>query len=189
VALCALFDSLGPDAPTLCAGWVTRDLAAHLWVREHRPWAVPGMVAMSGPLHRSTDRLQQRVASRPFTELVGSLRRGAPVRTPLGEAVDLHEFFVHHEDVRRANGLEARADPALDDALWRIIPVFGRFLTRKARGIGITLETSDGRERRIRKGSQRVAAYGRPQELFLWLYTRPAAVDVTGDLGGVRLGM
>ena len=112
------------------------------------------------------------------------------MRTPLlGEAIDLHEFFVHHEDVRRANGLEPRADPALDEALWRIVPVFGRFLTREARGIEITLETPDGRSRRVRKGARKVLARGRPQELFLWLYTRPAEVDVTGNLGGARLGM
>jgi uncharacterized protein (TIGR03085 family) len=182
--------SLGPDAPTLCEGWVTRDLAAHLWVREHRPWAVPGMVAKGGPLHRSTDRLQERVGQRPFAEIVASLRSGAPVPTPvLGKAIDLHEFFVHHEDVRRANGMDPRADPALDNALWRIIPVFGRFLTREARGIEITLATPDGGRRRVRTGDRSVEAHGAPQELFLWLYSRPARVDVTGDIGGVRLGM
>jgi uncharacterized protein (TIGR03085 family) len=185
-----LFDSLGPDASTLCEGWVTRDLAAHLWVREHRPWAVPGMVAKRGALHRSTDRLQGRVGQRPYTAVVESLRAGAPVKTPgLREAVDLHEFFVHHEDVRRANGMEPRADPALDNALWRIIPVFGRFLTREARGIEITLTTPDARRRRVREGARSVEAQGAPQELFLWLYSRPARVDVTGDISGVRLGM
>ena len=169
---------------------MTRDLAAHLWVREHRPWAVPGMVAKKGVLHRSTDRLQRRVGQRPFDEIVAALRGGAPVGTPvLGQAIDLHEFFVHHEDVRRANGMEPRADPALDDALWRIIPVFGRFLTREARGIEITLATPDGRRRRVRKGDRSVEARGAHQELFLWLYSRPASVDVNGDLGGVRLGM
>jgi uncharacterized protein (TIGR03085 family) len=154
------------------------------------------MVAKSGPLHRSTDRLQRRVGQRGYTEIVESLRAGAPVRTPvLGRAVDLHEFFVHHEDVRRANGMEARADPALDNALWRIVPVFGRYLTRKARGIGITLETPDGRKRRVRKGTREVAAYGRPQELFLWLYSRPAELGLAGDddalarLADVMLGM
>ncbi|MBV9412397.1 MAG: TIGR03085 family protein [Acidimicrobiia bacterium] len=189
-ALCALFDSLGPDAPTLCEGWVTSDLAAHLWVREHRPWDVPGMVAKSGTLHRRTDRVQARARQRGYTELVASLRGGAPVRTPfLGDAIDLHEFFVHHEDVRRANGMEPRSDPALDEALWRIVPAFGRFLTRKARAIEITLVRSDGQLRCVRKGSRRVEARGRPQELFLWLYSRPAQVEVSGELGGVRLGM
>jgi uncharacterized protein (TIGR03085 family) len=146
------------------------------------------MVAKGGALHRSTDRLQARVSKRPYTEIVATLRGGAPMKTPgLGEAVDLHEFFVHHEDVRRANGMEARADPALDNALWRIVPVFGRFLTRAARGIEITLETGDGRRRRIRKGTHHVEVRGRPQELFLWLYSRPCEVDIAGDGEGMRL--
>jgi uncharacterized protein (TIGR03085 family) len=154
------------------------------------------MVAKGGRLHRSTDRLQARTRQRPYTEIVASLRGGAPLKTPgVGEAVDLHEFFVHHEDVRRANGLEPRADPALDSALWRIVPVFGRFLSRQARGIEIELETPEGRVRRIRKGEQRVAAFGRPQELFLWLYSRPSEVSLAGDrsalarLDEVTLGM
>jgi uncharacterized protein (TIGR03085 family) len=154
------------------------------------------MVAKSGPLHRRTDRVQARTRRRGYTSIVESLRGGAPVKTPgLGEAIDLHEFFVHHEDVRRANGLEPRADPALDEALWRIVPVFGRFLTREARGIEITLETPDGRRRRVRKGAVGVTSKGRPQELFLWLYSRPAELGMAGDndamrrIGEVKLGM
>jgi len=191
-----LFESVGPDAPTLCEGWTTRDLAAHLWVRDHRPWAVPGMVAKSGALHRSTDRTQQRVAERPYGEIVASLQSGAPARIPgLGTAVDLHEFFVHHEDVRRANNWAARAHPALDKALWQISPLFGRFLTRAARGVEIVLVTPFGRRLRVRSGDHWVEARGRPQELFLWLYNRPAEVEVSGDdeglarLASVRLGM
>lgn len=34
----------GPDAPTLGAGWKTRDLAAHLVVRESRPDAAAGVI-------------------------------------------------------------------------------------------------------------------------------------------------
>jgi len=194
--LCDLFEYLGPDAPTLCEGWVTRDVAAHLWVREHRPWAVPGMVATDGVLHRSTDRLQARVAQRPYKEIVASLRGGAPVRTPvLGEAVDLHEWFVHQEDVRRANDMAPQVDSEVDGALWKIVPVFGRFLTRKAKGLEITLVTPFGRRRRVRGGDHWVEARGRAQELFLWLYDRPAEVEVIGDdeglarLRSVPLGM
>src|SRR5690606_1471098 len=36
-ALCDLLSRLGPDQPTLCEGWTTRDLAAHLLLRERRP--------------------------------------------------------------------------------------------------------------------------------------------------------
>ena len=48
-ALCDLFAEVGPDAPTLCAGWTTRDLAAHLLVRERRPWASAGIVVPRWP--------------------------------------------------------------------------------------------------------------------------------------------
>src|ERR1700743_2358756 len=48
LALCALLDRTGPDAPTLCEGWRTGDLAAHLVLREHRPDAAVGI--MGGPL-------------------------------------------------------------------------------------------------------------------------------------------
>ncbi|WP_346995752.1 maleylpyruvate isomerase N-terminal domain-containing protein, partial [Dietzia sp. SLG310A2-38A2] len=36
-ALVETMRAAGPEAPTLCAGWTTRDLAAHLVVREARP--------------------------------------------------------------------------------------------------------------------------------------------------------
>src|SRR5690349_11008507 len=43
-ALCDLLVTVGPDAPTLCEGWTTRDLAAHLAVRDRRPDAAAGIV-------------------------------------------------------------------------------------------------------------------------------------------------
>ena len=41
--MCDLFASVGPDAPTLCEGWNTSDLLAHLLVRERRPDAAAGI--------------------------------------------------------------------------------------------------------------------------------------------------
>ena len=46
--LCEVFDDVGPDAPTLCEGWATRDLAAHLVVRETRPDAAAGILVHRG---------------------------------------------------------------------------------------------------------------------------------------------
>ncbi|MEN3358667.1 MAG: hypothetical protein V7637_2649, partial [Mycobacteriales bacterium] len=42
-AVADLLDSLGPDAPTLCEGWSTYDLAAHLALRDRVPAAWPGI--------------------------------------------------------------------------------------------------------------------------------------------------
>ena len=58
-ALCALLDETGPDAPTLCEGWTTGDLAAHLVLRERRPDAAAGVAG--GPLAGYTARVQQRI--------------------------------------------------------------------------------------------------------------------------------
>ncbi len=38
-ALADLMLEVGPDSPTLCGDWTTRDLAAHLVLRERRPEA------------------------------------------------------------------------------------------------------------------------------------------------------
>ena len=41
--LCELMSTLGPDAPTLCAGWTAFHLAAHLHLRESDPVAAAGI--------------------------------------------------------------------------------------------------------------------------------------------------
>src|SRR4051812_32989801 len=61
-ALADLMAALGPDAPTLCTGWTTRDLAAHLIVRATRPDAAAGI--MLAGLAGYTKRVQDRVAGR-----------------------------------------------------------------------------------------------------------------------------
>lgn len=47
-ALVATFREVGPQAPTLCEGWNTTDLAAHLVVRERRLDATAGIAFLSG---------------------------------------------------------------------------------------------------------------------------------------------
>lgn len=46
--LCDLLDELGPDAPTLLEPWMTRDLAAHLALRDLDRLAGPGLVLPVG---------------------------------------------------------------------------------------------------------------------------------------------
>ena len=118
--LCDLLDELGPEAPTLLEPWTTRDLAAHLVVREHDGLAGPGLV-LPGAWGRLAERRRSTLASRDFAGLVGTIRSGPPPgffcigwvrRLP-----NLKEFFVHHEDVRRANGRGSRTNElALDKA-------------------------------------------------------------------------
>ncbi len=77
LALCALLDETGPDAPTLCEGWTTRDLAAHLVLRENRMDA--GIGILGGPLAGYTRRVQRRLSEQvPFSNLVTTIRNGPP---------------------------------------------------------------------------------------------------------------
>src|ERR1700675_1930561 len=76
--LCDLFEELGPAAPTLCEGWRTADLAAHLVVRERRPDSGPGLVWP--PLASYTDNGRRAGRGRPSWEkLVETVRRGPPL--------------------------------------------------------------------------------------------------------------
>jgi uncharacterized protein (TIGR03085 family) len=147
LALCALLDKTGPDAPTLCEGWTTGDLAAHLVLREHRLDAAAGVVG--GPLAGYTARVQQRIRARtPFGDLVRIIRSGPPRLSVMGlpgmdERANAVEFFVHHEDVRRgAPGWQPRElSGGESDMLWHRLRM-ARFLLRKA-PVGVELARDD----------------------------------------------
>ena len=74
--LAELFREVGPDAPTLCDGWTTRDLAVHLVVRENRPDAAGGMFVPA--LRERLDKVTNEYESKPFDELVATWAEGAP---------------------------------------------------------------------------------------------------------------
>jgi uncharacterized protein (TIGR03085 family) len=180
--LCDLLAALGPDAPTLCEGWTTRDMAAHLVTRERRPDAGPGLVIPR--LHAWTERVERgRRDSTSYDELVAMVRSGPPLpmRLPvLHEATNAAEFFVHHEDVRRPNGFRPRpADPERDAALWRQLRLGGARGLRRQVGGPVVLERPDG-ERIGTADERRLRVRGTVDELFL-LGFRPAAVDVSVD--------
>ncbi|MDN5962074.1 MAG: maleylpyruvate isomerase N-terminal domain-containing protein, partial [Propionibacterium sp.] len=66
----ALADALtqaGPDARTLCTGWTTADLAAHLYVRENDPLSLPGIAGLPGPAGPAAQRLTTRSMERALT--------------------------------------------------------------------------------------------------------------------------
>jgi uncharacterized protein (TIGR03085 family) len=121
-ALCDLLVDLGPDAPTLCEGWRSADLAAHLFIREHRPDASPGLRLRFAPARAWTKRVQDGARDTlTWDALVGKVRAGpAPLVRPFDKAINTLEYFVHHEDLRRAQtGWEPRLlAPEDEAALW-----------------------------------------------------------------------
>ena len=130
-ALADLMISVGPDAPTLCAGWSTRDLAAHLIVRLTRVDAAAGIMIKALAPHLR--RVQNQVAARDWSTLVEQVRR-RPWWLAVGdEAINRVEYFVHHEDVRRAQpGWQPRQlSPELAQALWSRIRIQAKLALRR----------------------------------------------------------
>lgn len=167
--LCDLLLAVGPDAPTLCEGWTTFDLAAHLTLREHfRPWSA---------------RQMERAWAQGFPTVVDRVRQGAPLfpwRLPrLRVLLNGTEYFIHHEDVRRANGRSRRPDrPDLDALAWRSLGFFGRRVARSIRPFGLELRTPDGKSRRF--GALPAAVVTGPaSELLLFVSGRRGAAEIT----------
>ena len=181
--LCDLLVELGPGAPTLCEGWLTADLAAHLVVRERRPDSGPGLVWP--PLADYTDRVRRSRRDRtPWTELVEIVRRGPPpLLCPFDGPMNTVEFFIHVEDVRRAQpGWEPRPlSPGLADALWaRVGP--GGMAKKMTASIALV---APGRGTKEGGTGPQVVIEGDPAELTLFGAGRQdaARVEIRGDPG------
>ncbi|MCU1372948.1 MAG: hypothetical protein JWO68_234 [Actinomycetia bacterium] len=187
--LCDLFLALGPDAPTLCEGWTTLDLAAHLVIREREPLATAGI--LNPRFAGYTERRQDASATKGIDALVAKLRTPPllPWRLPgVRTLFNLNEYVVHHEDVRRPNGLGPRPDrPDLQDAIWKVLAGSARMGTRKLGPVGLELVRPDGERRTARKGEPLAVLTGEPVELALYLNGRKAAaqVELTGPADAV----
>jgi uncharacterized protein (TIGR03085 family) len=198
LALCALLEKTGPDAPTLCEGWKTGDLAAHLVLRERRPDAAAGI--LGGPLAGYTARVQAQLKRRmSFAELVRAIRTGPPRLSVMAlpgvdERANAVEFFVHHEDVRRAAADWAPRDISSgeSDMLWQRLRM-AKFLLRRApvgvelarEGTGPAGESTGpaGPAYRItaKNATPAVTVIGSPAELTLWAMGRTTAAKVRFD--------
>jgi uncharacterized protein (TIGR03085 family) len=183
-ALCDTLLRVGPDAATVSDPWRTRDLAAHLVIRDSRPDLAAGMAVP--PLRARLDRAQREMAAGDWDKLVDRLRQGPPALSPariraVDDAVNTVEFFVHHEDVLRGTpGTERRRlDPRLEKALWRSLRRSGKLMYRRST-VGAVLVT-DGYGRYAVKGPGEegtVVLRGRPGELLLFSYGRSRVADV-----------
>lgn len=185
LALCDLLDELGPDVPTLIDGWTAHDLAAHLVLREFDHVAGPCLI-LPGRLEQFAERRRVKLAHRQdFGWLVGRIRSGPPpglfrigwVR----RLANLNEFFVHHEDVRRANGMGPRdtLSTALEAALWRNVRHGSRYLSRRLRGAGLEVVWAGAQEQTTVRAAEPVARLsGTPGELLLYLFGRKEAAQV-----------
>ena len=121
-----------------------------------------------------------------------AVRNGPPRLSPFSlpgvrEQANLIEYFVHHEDVRRARpGWEPREiDQDLSDSLWRMLRM-ARFVLRKV-AVGAELVrddqpgAADGVRFTARARTPVVTVTGAPAELTMWALGRTGAARVRLD--------
>jgi len=186
--LCDTFERVGPDAPTLCSPWLTRDLAAHLVVRERRPDVAAGIVLplLAGRLKK----VQDGYAEWEWPRLVEQVRSGPPgwsltSLARMDEAMNTAEFFVHHEDVLRGgSGWSARELPTdLEAALWGVVSGVARLHLARSR-VGVVLVAPSYGERQVHAKTDlgTVVVTGTPGELLLYSFGRRGVAQI--DLSG-----
>ncbi|MER5537375.1 TIGR03085 family metal-binding protein [Streptomyces mirabilis] len=180
--LADLLEAEGPDAPTLCEGWNTRDLAAHVVVRERRADAAGGLLLKQ--LAPRLERVQAEFAEKPYEELIQLIRTGPPRFSPfalkqIDEMSNTVEFYVHTEDVRRAqpDWTPRPLDPVFQDALWSRLERTAR-LTGRGAPTGLVLRRPDGQTAVAHRGTPVVTVTGEPSELLMFALGRQKTADV-----------
>ena len=150
-------------------------------LRNNRPDAAPGIVvkALSG----HTRRVQDRIAAQPWPVLLARLRR-RPWWAVFGEELaNRAEYFIHHEDVRRAQvGWRPRDLPgAQAAALWGRVPAQARLVLRKVPA-EVTVTAPGLGSVTAGRGGPPVTLAGEPGELLLFLSGRQdhTRVELTG---------
>lgn len=183
--LCDELDRLGPEVDTLNEGWRAKDLVAHLVIRETRPDLAVG--AFVPPLSGRLDRAMSSMARGDFGALVQKVRSGPPTWNPMGiaaidERANLAEFFVHFEDLRRAqpDWAPRALSTELQQALWSGLKTASKLLLRKA-PTGVVL-IADGLGRvaaKAPKAGGTVVVRGPVGELLLFAFGRSEVAQVT----------
>ncbi|MGA7204826.1 MAG: TIGR03085 family metal-binding protein [Specibacter sp.] len=184
-ALVESFRTADPEAPTLCVGWNVRMLLGHLVQREHNPWQrLMDVVGKAEPGHEKHLGALVATAQTPegYQALLATFAAGTGPLNPmtwLGDAGQLLEYVIHHEDARRGAGpVPARELPAAQlDAMFKGMPLMAK-LSYRSSPVGVSLARPDGEAVVVHKGGDGVVITGDPVELALYLSGRRAAANV-----------
>jgi uncharacterized protein (TIGR03085 family) len=174
-------------------------MAAHLYVRERRPDAGPGVV-VGGPFASHTDRVMASVLRvHTFDDIVARVAGGPPLLwRPLDEQINHFEYFVHHEDVRRANGKGPRElSHEQESAIWSRLRKSLRLSLRRAHDVQVEVVADNGGRAVVGGKGPTVRVTGSVGDILLFTFNRKdiAQVELTGDddaiasLREARLGL
>ncbi|WP_082600727.1 maleylpyruvate isomerase family mycothiol-dependent enzyme [Nocardioides sp. Soil777] len=181
----ASFRDADPDAPTLCDGWTTRHLLAHVVQREHAILRnIWDQVTTKSPGEERFMRSLVTKAGSPhgYAVLVDTLEAGPSRHSLMGrfdETLNLLEYVVHHEDLRRGSGPVPHRTLHEEEVreLWRRArPILTRAY-RKA-PVAVRLEPDDSALTAIGNHSSGVVLSGAPLELVLHAFGRRQAADI-----------
>ena len=182
------FRAADPDAPTLCAGWSVRHLCAHLVQREHA--MVHNIWDQTTAKTPGEERFMRRLvddARTPdgYAALVDRFEAGPSRHSLMGrfdEALNLVEYVVHHEDLRRGSGpVSPRHLPPTElDEIWRRARLILKRAYRKA-PVGVELAPDGGTVMPVRSGPNAVTLAGSRLDLVLHAFGRRDAADVRVD--------
>jgi uncharacterized protein (TIGR03085 family) len=185
------------DAPTLCGDWTTAQLAAHLVLRERSLTEVLGRIPSDRTQGVAQRAIDSYVARTPYREIVAAVASGPPpwspfALAPVRETVNLLEYLVHHEDVRRAVvGWVPRVMPTQrQESIWSRLRV-GAKLTLRSVPVPLRLvwpEHGDIAVGRAGSGGPQVTLTGEPEELALVAFGRQrvAKVEYSGPPDAVE---
>ena len=198
-ALTASLRAADPDGPTLCGEWTVRQLLGHLVLRERSLSEVLGRIPAARLQAIAQRHIDRYAAERGMPAMISAFEHGAPKYSPfaipaLSSAVNLLEYTVHHEDIRRAGDDAApRQLPETQQAaVWSRLRVPAR-LTMRSLPFAVQLASPGHGSVRIGRGTARVTVTGEPVELALVAFGRQqvARVDYEGtpaDVEKVRTG-
>ncbi|MEZ2188956.1 TIGR03085 family metal-binding protein [Corynebacterium sp. CCM 9204] len=186
----ALLLELGPEAPTLCTGWTTRDMAVHLLLRETRPDALPGLFVPGFGGHLRS--VSEKIGARDYSEIVRKWASGPPRFSPLrliDAQVNTVEHFIHHEDVRRARpGWKPRSFSLEDEQQMLVLLRRGaaRLLRKSVAPVildpeGASPIVAAGHRGIAGSGSDVVRVAGPVGEILVFCFGRQADVTVRGE--------
>lgn len=190
LSVAALLREMGPDAPTMCEGWTTLDLAVHLVIRDRYPAALPANASdKAGKVEffaKRTAMRESELKALPWEKLVGMVAAGPGVLSPMGwTPVDVltntGEFYVHHEDIRRARkGWEPRNIlPELEAQLWNVCKPLAHSPSVRNEGLLIVRAPGHG-ELHVGNTDEGAAVLeGKPSELVMYLFGRKDHAQVS----------
>ena len=184
-SLVATLRATAPDAPTPCQGWDARRLLGHLVQREHDVvGSVRDIAGRSRPgQEKHLGRLAEAAGTpEGYAALVDRFAGGPPKWSPMswaGENINLLEYVIHHEDVRRGAGPVEPRDLSIGEnaAIWKRVPLFARLSCRSC-PVGVTLQRREGASTVVKKDEDPVTLTGEPVELALHVSGRRGAAQV-----------